>query len=272
MKTVVITLMSIAAIACGLWLAISGGTGAAATCLSAGVLILLIANINDFEFIKGFGFEARAKKLDDKIREADRLVAQLRDASKILADVSFQLMARAGRWDGVVPKPELLSITDRIAALLKAVGEGKDGIDESMDPLHRMHLGDLGAPILHALNEALRLDVERINAAMAARASEVRNETGGLVSSDDGISAGLEGQWSANQDFGKKLNGEYRSVDRFSLASYLDDALEGLPNINTDAKEKLRRQLQPRFDELRHYTKTREFKDTAVWLVRDYGA
>jgi len=272
MKNVVITFMSIAAIACGLWLAITGGTGAAATCLSAGVLILLIANINDFEFIKGFGFEARAKKLDDKIREADRLVAQLRDASRILADVSFQLMARTGRWDGAVPKPELLSITDRIAQLLKAVGESTDSIDERMDPLHRMHLGDLAAPILNALNEALRLDVERINTAMATRAGEVPSETGGFASSGEANNAGLPEQWSANQEFGKELNSEYRNVDRFSLATYLDDALERLPNLNADAKQKLRRELQPRFDELRHYTKKLEFKNTEAWLARDYGA
>lgn len=268
-KTHVAMAMSVVAIGCGLYKAVTGDVGAATACLGAGILMLVIANANDFEFFKGFGFEARTKKLDDKIREADQLVERLRQASKILSDVSFHLMARLGRFAGPIPKKDLVGISDRLASLMKELGEDSAAIHASMEPLHRMHLMDLAAPLHRALHEAVRLDNERINSEMSARANAVRADGGDL--SKDMAHLQLQAQWQANQDFVAHMDSTFRETDHFALADFFEKRLAELPNFDEQGKRKLRKELAERFADFRHYADKREFKHKDKWLSRDYG-
>lgn len=229
-KTHIAMAMSVAAIACGLYKAVTGDVSAATACFGAGILILVIANANDFEFFKGFGFEARTKKLDDKIREADQLVERLRQSSKILADVSFHLMARLGRFAGPIPKRDLVGISTRLASLMKELGEDSGAINASMEPLHRMHLADLAAPLHRAMHEAIRLDNERIQKEMSARADAVRAEGGDL--SKDVAHIQLQAQWQANQDFVGRMDSAYRETNHDDLADFFDERLSELPNLD----------------------------------------
>lgn len=268
-KTHVAMGMSVVAIACGLYKAVTGDVGAATACLGAGILMLIIANANDFEFFKGFGFEARTKKLDDKIREADQLVERLRKATKILSDVSFHLMARLGRFAGPIPKRDLVGISDRLAALMKELGEDSEAINASMEPVHRMHLMDLATPIHRALHEAVRLDNERINSEMSARANAVRAEGGDL--SKDMAHIQLQAKWQANQDFVSRMDSAYHETDHFDLGDFFEERLAELPNLDEQAISTLRKELARRFAEFRHYANKREFKHKDEWLNRDYG-
>jgi hypothetical protein len=72
-------------------------TAAGTVLFAAGVVLLIISSLSRFESFKGLGVEAKMKALDTKINEADQLLRHIRDTSVLMAEISFQVMARIGR-------------------------------------------------------------------------------------------------------------------------------------------------------------------------------
>lgn len=80
-------------------------SASAATSLAAGVLLLLLSQLDRLETLKGWGFEARAKvkELDQKISEAEEIYARLAAVAKVVGHLSIESMVRVGRVSGPIP-------------------------------------------------------------------------------------------------------------------------------------------------------------------------
>lgn len=264
-------LLGAAAIATGLWIAIADHVAAATACLSAGILILLLANINHFEFIKGFGFEAKTKKLDEKIEEADRLLSKLRLASQLFADISVQLMSRAGRWAGPIPKAETQDLVTRIHGLLKSLDVKSADIDKSLDPFHRITLRDLAQSCFNPFFVELDKRTALVNDAMARRVADEQARTGAPITSDDEQHRALRQELEVMQQFAQKTRQEFESADPFTLGSLLEHSVDSAPGWKDTDRRAFLAAVKPIHDEWKFYAKNRRINDVDAWLARQYG-
>ncbi|MFM0012745.1 hypothetical protein PQR46_07515 [Paraburkholderia sediminicola] len=270
-RTFVGNLLGTAAVATGLWIAIADHVAAAIACLSAGILILLLANINHFEFIKGFGFEAKTKKLDQKIEEADRLLSKLRLASQLFADISVQLMSRAGRWAGPIPKPETQDLVTRIQGLLESLDVKSADIDKSLDPFHRITLRDLATSCFNSFFAELDRRMALVNDAMTRRVTDEQARTGAPIVSDDEQYRALLEERVVMQQFAEKTRREFENADPFTLGTLLEHSVVSAPGWNDADRRAFFAVVKPIHDEWKFYAKHRRINDVGAWLTREYG-
>jgi hypothetical protein len=271
LRNLVGNLLGSVAVCVGLWIATLDHVAAATACLSAGVLILLIANINHFEFIKGFGFEARTKRLDEKIEEADRLVEQLRIASQLFADISVQLMSRAGRWAGPIPKADTQDLVSRIQALLTSLSVEKSEIDKSLAPFHRITLRDLSASCFNAFFAELEKHKTIVNDAMGKRVADERARTGNPIAPDDPQHLALQAEWEALRQFVDQTQQRYQNADPFTLGTLLEQSVATAPCWKDTERRAFLATIKPRIDEYKFYAKHLRINDVAAWLSGEYG-
>ncbi|MCU1739574.1 MULTISPECIES: hypothetical protein [unclassified Pseudomonas] len=259
------------AVAVGLWVATVDHVAAATACLSAGVLILLIANINHFEFIKGFGFEARTKKLDEKIEEADRLFTQLKLASQLFADISVQVMSRTGRWAGPIPKSETQDLVTRIETLLKSFGVDQIGINKSLDPFHRIMLRGLAIPCIHAFFSELDRHAQLVNIAMGKRSADEQARTGLPIVADDPQYKALQNDWQVMQQFIKEMRQTLDNSDPFALGPLLEQSVADAPGWTDYERSAFLASIKKNIDEWKFYVKNLRLNDVPAWLAREWG-
>lgn len=265
-RNVVGNLLGSLTICVGLWSALQDHVSAATACFSAGVLILLVANINHFEFIKGFGFEARTKKLDEKIEEADRLVEQLRRASQLFTDISVHLMSRAGRWSGPIPKPETQELVTRIETLLSSLGVEKDQIDESLGPFHRITLRDLGNSSFNRFFAEMDRHVQHLN-------GELQNwikENSPLDPTNPHYAKLLSESQNA-QKYAQDVRQRYNDADPFTLDDLLERAVAEAPSWTDVERREFFAGVKELLHEYRYYAKHLRINNLTSWLARDYG-
>ncbi|RDK04481.1 hypothetical protein [Paraburkholderia lacunae] len=270
-RTFVGNLLGTVAVGTGLWIATVDHVAAATACMSAGILILLLANINHFEFIKGFGFEAKTKKLDEKIEEADRLLSQLRLASQLFADISVQLMSRAGRWAGPIPKAETQDLVTRIQALLESLDVKSAEIDKSLDPFHRITLRDLATSGFNAFFAELERRTTLVNDAMGQRAADEQSRTGVPIPSDDPQHLALQAEWEAIRQFAQETRQKFESADPFTLGTLLEQSVKSAPSWMDSERRAFLAAVKPTHDEWKFYAKHRRINDVGAWLAREYG-
>ncbi|MCW5297734.1 hypothetical protein DXT88_06045 [Herbaspirillum lusitanum] len=95
-----LTVAGILSVAGGLWSIYRDNAALAATCMAAGLILLFAATLHRFELLKGFGIEAKMKKLDDTIDKAEVALAQLKDLTKVTSVALVTLYSRIGRTGG----------------------------------------------------------------------------------------------------------------------------------------------------------------------------
>lgn len=266
LRTVIGSLLGAISIAVGLWIATQDKVSAATACLSTGILILLIANINHFEFIKGFGFEARTKKLDEKIEEADRLLRQLRLASQLFADISVQLMSRAGRWAGPIPKGDTQELLRRLRTLLESLGVEQMDIDDSLDPFHRITLRDLSTPCFNRLFDELQ---KRVQAANDAVAQWTKAHTPTNPSDPEFLK--LNEQLQVAQKHAAEIRRRFEEGDPFTLDSLLKEAVAEAPAWTDSDRRAFFASIKQLLHEYQFYAKHKRINDLPAWLVKEYG-
>lgn len=270
-RNIVGNILGVVAVLIGLLVAVTDQVAAATACLSAGVLILLIANVNHFELIKGFGFEARTKKLDEKIEEADRLLAQLKQASQLFADVSAQLISRSGFLSGPIPKNEALNLVVRIQGLLAALGVDKADVDKGLIPFHQFTLRQLATSYFNIFLAELNRHVEKVNHEMGECAAEEQARTGLPVGANNKRHVQLQEEMYALKEFIKKVNKNVSSTDPFELGGLLGQLVEEAPGWTLSDRRQFLDTVKPMIFEWEYYAKNLRLNDVSAWLAREYG-
>ena len=266
LRTVIGNLFGAVSIAVGLWIAAQDKVSAAIACLSTGILILLIANINHFEFIKGFGFEARTKKLDEKIEEADRLLDQLKLASQLFADISVQLMSRAGRWVGPIPKGDTQELLQRLRSLLQSLGVKQADIDNSLDPFHRITLRDLSMPCFNRLFDELQKRVQAVNDAMG---QWTKAHT--PINPSDPEFLKLNEQLQIVQTHAAETRRRFEEGDPYTLDALLEESVADAPAWMEHDRRAFLASIKQLLHEYQFYAKHKRIDNLPAWLAKEYG-
>lgn len=124
-----------------------GDLAAAGTGLTAGLVFLLASSIERFEVLKGLGVEARTRKLDDAITQANATVEQLRDLAAAVSQVTLTELMSSSFFDGATLATRL-SLHDKLLATLKKLDLSSAQMEEA-DSNWRKGIGVIYHRIIH---------------------------------------------------------------------------------------------------------------------------
>jgi len=141
-----------------------GDLTAAATGLTAGLVLLLACTVDRFEVLKGLGVEARTRKLDEAITHANATLAQLREIAELSSESIVQQVAGAGRWDVAPTTKAAYETVLKVRKTLKGLGSKEEVIRETVAPWARITAGDLLRSLLPQLVNPLSSAVEEVSA------------------------------------------------------------------------------------------------------------
>lgn len=191
----------------------------ASLCLVAGLVFLLAATIERFEFLKGFGIEAKTKALDQKIEQADRALEGLRKLGEIAGAALLDINSKMGRWDSAPSPTQSCDLADRVRAMLESLDCDRSVVEKALRPWAESMAVDLCLALTSPIRKAAQEEHRRLNNEMFAIPQPWK--------ADD---PNLKRVQKALQDLGEYQ--ERLNKHRFSLA----DLPEGLFKLIDEAK------------------------------------
>lgn len=137
------------------------------TSLTAGLILLFASTIDRFESLKGLGVEAKTRKLDEKIAQADDMLEHLRNLAELTVQELIDKNARIGRWINA-PKPiENYELAERTRRVLEKLGTDDQTIKKLLEPWVRVTLIDLTISIINPVRNAVNEEMNAVGRKLA---------------------------------------------------------------------------------------------------------
>lgn len=209
--------------------------------LTVAVVVILIANLERIEFFKGFGIEAKTRAIDDKIKEAEEVLHNVRNLTLIAGTNLIELLNRTGRWDSHVGARRAYEATEEIKEQLRAVGLTSADIQRAAEPWIRFTARDLFSHIVNGV------------------ASEVQRLK--KYANDE--------QRIAVEQFEALLNGKPRLPSPNELLERAQTMLKSAPLVAPEIRDRLRTEAQPWMAELRYLSDHGELPKTSLLLAEE---
>ncbi|HDR9159571.1 TPA: hypothetical protein QDB05_006160 [Burkholderia vietnamiensis] len=127
--------------------AMGANVAAAATSLTAGLVLLFAATIDRFESLKGLGVEAKTRQLDEKINEADEALDRLRELTEVTGAAIANIGSKLGRWDSALTAQESYQLGQELIAIMRANGSDESTLRRSLESWVRLTCLDLSLAI-----------------------------------------------------------------------------------------------------------------------------
>ena len=140
----------------GFYLLWHNQTANASLAFTVGILLLLLSQFERFESVKGFGIEAKVRKLDSKIREADQINAALKSLTATLAQLAFETMSRIGRLRGPIERKESLQIEESLLRQMRDANIADIDIARAVLPVRMVVAFDILRPAFNEVEERLK--------------------------------------------------------------------------------------------------------------------
>jgi hypothetical protein len=261
-RDVLLALMGLLCLALGIIVALGDKLPAAGVFFTAGLLLCVFSSLSRFESVKGLGIEAKMAALDNKLDEADKLLAHIRDSVGLLADISFQSMARIGFWDAVFPKQDALIIADAIRKQLRGLGESEAEINRRMAPWHKTNIRELARPFYQGI--LTFVDIQR------QQFSEKMRDLQQPINPADAEYTRLSDLLSRNGDYMKMINEGFGN-DAKIFVEKAEDIINVVTSDDAQAKSELITSLMPLIDDARHYMTHMDFRDRQRWVDTPYS-
>ena len=146
----------------GTWFAAQGGAAIAATSLTAGLVLLFAATIDRFESLKGLGIEAKTRKLDEKIEQADEALRGLRQLTELTGAALVDMNSKMGRWDSAPSPREALALAERVRSIMHALGSEPPAIATALRPWARILCHDMAAALAAPLHKSITDNIQEL--------------------------------------------------------------------------------------------------------------
>ena len=169
--------------------AFHGLAAIAATSLTGGLALLFAATIDRFESLKGLGVEAKTKKLDRKIVQADEALRRLREMTEITGAALIDMHSKMGKWDSMPSPRESIALADRVRHIMRRLGSDQAVIEAVLRPWAKGLCRDMA-------NELVR--------PLFTRAREVQSKKQEIL-----------GSQAIDEDEIARLTAEIREIDEF---------------------------------------------------------
>ncbi len=138
-----LTLTGLAALVAGVLALYRDSAPLAATGIAAGIALLFAATVSRFEFLKGFGIEAKVRRLDATIDKAEQALSQLRDLTLLTSKTTVKLFSVSGRIGGAPTIDEQYDLITGFEKILNETGATAAQIRQVWEPVMKICIVDL---------------------------------------------------------------------------------------------------------------------------------
>ena len=150
----------------GTWSAAYANTAIAATSLTAGLVLLFAATIDRFESLKGLGIEAKTRKLDEKIEQADDALRKIRLLAELTGKSLVGLYSMIGRVGSAPSQRVALAFVEQVRSIMLGLGSEPSVIAAALRPWARILCHDLMLTLTEPLQKQL---VKKLNELQMSR-------------------------------------------------------------------------------------------------------
>lgn len=151
--------------------------GAAATSIVLGALLFLVANADRFEQFKAFGLEAKTRKLDEKIDEADKALDRLRRLNEISGTALLRIANMVGTRFGRLDAATQLRLLGDIQNLMREMGSDASVIETAIQPMALTFCVKISTAFHSEITNALAAESVRLGSAAETLGETPGNET-----------------------------------------------------------------------------------------------
>ncbi len=121
--------------------ALFGNSSGAGVLVVGLALCLVFLFLSRFKRFKGFGLEAET--WEDKMDEADRVIARLDHLAMTMAEITYRQLSRSGHFGAAFHACELQRYVDQLDKTLLDAGIDAERIEELKRPVHRINMFDI---------------------------------------------------------------------------------------------------------------------------------
>lgn len=118
----------------GFLLVAFGSAASATVSLSAGILLLLLCEVEKFDFLKGFGFEAKVREFNQTIDRAEEIVTQLRSLALATARNIITLVSSTDGYTETYSRKTAWDMVESVRNSLIELNIDQFEIDEVVRP------------------------------------------------------------------------------------------------------------------------------------------
>jgi hypothetical protein len=153
--------------------AVRGQATIAATSLTAGLALLFAATIDRFESLKGLGVEAKTRRLDEKIEQADQAIRGLRELTEVAGAALIDHNSKMGRWDSAPGPRESYALAQKVRSIMNSLGSEQPAIAAALRPWASILCHDLAVALAKPLHKAMTDKIQQLNRERASIASPI---------------------------------------------------------------------------------------------------
>ena len=191
------------------------------------------------------------------MQEADELISRLRGLAAVVAEPTFTLMARMGRWDSHLSRRECYEMSGRIEAELERSGIPRKDIDRARSELDRTNGLDMARPILQGILRHIAQESDARRQAMHAFPQPIVD----LEAHGAAVTA-----WREAEDAVPAFSRLFSAPSLAALPQTLLDSLAACPVLSEEDRTALRNQYSEEIADLQHYAQHRQFRRLTAWL------
>lgn len=257
--SVVLALAGISCLAIGvlsLWI---GNMPAAGIGLAAGLVLLLAASVEQFEVLKGLGVEARTRKLDEAIDQANATIEQLRELAEMSCVALVSLNARTGRWDSAPPIQETYATAQRVRRHLESLGSGPEVVRDALAPWVKVTTTDLVRKLILEIHRPLLLAQEQLNQKLQSYPQP--------INSGDVCYQALLDERNKYGTFLGRYVGEVNDWQSGTHAERLRSVVREMPLQDEADRLRLQNIIAPWLPRLDHLARTNDLLDKDDWFA-----
>lgn len=257
-----LTVVGLLAIGAGAYYVYKDNPAMVATSMGSGLALLFAATIDRFESLKWLSLEAKTRKLDVTIGNAEIALVQMKKLTEIAGAALISLTSKFGRMGGPATFDDSYTLAKDIRSMLSSVGSDKLVIKNALKPWMQMNSTLLTMhqvmPIQHALIETIANLNKRISE-IDLTDREMLVEHGSLIARRNITQSFLN---EINESFANLHQWDFNRVKE-KLGSIIIEA----PELNTETKEKLLSDLSPAFAQIEYLNAELDFKDPEFWKL-----
>lgn len=253
-----LTLLGLACLAGGLYYIYADQATMTATCMASGLILLFASTLHRFELLKGFGVEAKMKKLDATIDKAEIALSQLANLTEVTTSAIIDLSCKMGRWSSAPTVDEARDLAHNVRRTLSMSGADESKIRKILNPWSKIEIRDLAyeamKPYAEACNERLRDLHSQANEIKQPISPEHQPQFNSLHQRARQVSEHMA-KWST-------LINERPTHETPSI---LILHIQNSPEFDKEVKATLVAGLTPFNSEIEHMATKMEFKDIDFW-------
>ena len=243
----------------GGWMVYLKEVTSSVSAFGGGSLSFLLANLREFKRIKGFGIQA--ERLEDKVREADIALDHIRSLAAEVSAPILTIAARVGRWDTAFTGKETYDLMVRIKALLNQNKVPQEKIDHAFREFDFYILLDMARPIQKSIMNLIQEKIQSIMEDVKAYPKPINENDVAWQEVNNASQEGNREKVRFNSLFSKENVG--------CLHETLEAAIDESSLLNDEEKDALKTKFHEEIDDIKYFSRHKDFRRLAYWLSKD---